>query len=76
MKCLSKSIGVMFLFVFPQFPSAVEHDPTLITSHIRRTVSCSKSCLWRSHLSQDIKEDREKDKQEDIREQETINGVF
>jgi hypothetical protein len=27
-------------------------------------------------LSQDIKEDREKDKQEDIREQETINGVF
>jgi hypothetical protein len=27
-------------------------------------------------LSQDIKEDREKDKQEDIGEQETINGVF
>ena len=49
MNCLSKSIGVMFLFVFPQFPSSVEHNPTLITSHIRRTVSCSKSYLWRSH---------------------------
>ena len=27
-------------------------------------------------LSQDIKEDREKDKQEDIGQQKTINGVF
>jgi hypothetical protein len=27
-------------------------------------------------LSQDIKEDREKDKQEDIEEQKTTNGVF
>ena len=40
------SIRVVFLFVFPQFPSSIDYYSTLITSHIRRIASCSKLYLW------------------------------
>jgi hypothetical protein len=44
MRCLLKSVRVIFLFVFPQIPSSINYHATLTTFYTpgRRIASCSK----------------------------------